>query len=65
MAPYKSAAQRGYMHAAAERGDISKKVVEEFDASSKGKKLPEHAKKTASKKSRTPFDLGGEYKNGL
>lgn len=44
--PYRSKAQRGYMHAAAERGEISSKVVEEFDRASKGQKnLPEHVKK--------------------
>lgn len=43
--PYKSKAQRGYMHAAADRGDVPRKVVEEFDRESKGKKLPERAKK--------------------
>ena len=39
--PYKSKAQQGYLHAAAERGDISPKVVKEFDKASKGLKLPE------------------------
>ena len=41
--PYKSAAQRGYMHAAEKRGDISSKVVGEFDRASVGKKLPARA----------------------
>jgi len=42
MAPYKSEAQRGYMHAAMDRGDISPKVVKEFDKASKDQgKLPE------------------------
>jgi hypothetical protein len=41
--PYKSKKQERYMHAAEKRGDISKKVVDEFDAASKGKKLPESA----------------------
>jgi hypothetical protein len=41
--PYKSDKQRRYMHAAAERGDISESVVDEFDKASKGKKLPESA----------------------
>jgi hypothetical protein len=39
--PYKSDAQRRFMHAAAARGDIPKKTVDEFDKASKGKKLPE------------------------
>ena len=43
--PYKSKAQRGKMHAMAERGEISKKVVAEFDKASKGKKLPAKVKK--------------------
>lgn len=44
--PYKSRAQQGYMHAAAERGEVPKSVVDEFDKASKGKttKLPEHVK---------------------
>lgn len=43
--PYKSKAQSGYMHAAMERGEISPKVVKEFDRASKGKKLPAKVKK--------------------
>jgi hypothetical protein len=43
--PYKSDSQRRYFHAAAAKGDISKKVVSEFDKASKGKKLPEKVKK--------------------
>lgn len=39
--PYKSDAQRRYFHAAAARGEISKKKVQEFDEASKGKQLPE------------------------
>ena len=38
--PYKSDKQRKFMHAAADRGDISRKVVDEFDQASKGKPLP-------------------------
>ena len=37
---YKSSKQMAYMHAAADRGDIPRKVVEEFDRESKGKKIP-------------------------
>lgn len=39
--PYKSDAQRRYFHAAEKRGDVSKKVVDEYDKASKGKNLPE------------------------
>lgn len=47
--PYKSQAQRAAMHAKADRGEISRKVVKEFDEASKGKKLPEHAPKKKGK----------------
>lgn len=39
--PFKSEAQRKYMNAAAARGEIPKKTVDEFNQASKGKKLPE------------------------
>ena len=39
--PYKSDRQRRFFHAAEKRGDISHKVVAEWDKASKGKKLPE------------------------
>lgn len=45
--PYKSQAQQKFMNAAAKRGEISKKVVSEFNEASKGMKLP---KKAAKKK---------------
>lgn len=38
--PYKSEKQRKFMHAAERRGDIDKKVVDEFDAATKKKGLP-------------------------
>lgn len=44
--PYRSQAQQGYLHAAADRGDVSRKVVSDFDrATSKRQyaRLPEHA----------------------
>lgn len=41
--PYVSDKQRKFFHAAEERGDISKKIVDEFDKASKGKELPEYA----------------------
>lgn len=44
--PYKSDAQRRFFHAAEARGEISHKTVKEFDRASKGKKLPEHVKKS-------------------
>ena len=43
--PYKSEAQRKKFHAMEARGEISKKVVDEYDKASKGKKLPEKVKK--------------------
>jgi hypothetical protein len=42
--PYKSKAQQGKFHAMEERGEISPKVVREFDKASKGKKLPARVK---------------------
>lgn len=39
--PYRSDAQRRLFHAKLNRGEISAKVVREFDKASKGKKLPE------------------------
>jgi hypothetical protein len=47
--PYKSEAQRRAMHAKAERGEISKATVNEFDKATKGKKLPERAKQPKKK----------------
>lgn len=47
--PYKSKAQERAMHAKAERGEISKSVIAEFDKASKGKKLPARVKKKAGK----------------
>ncbi len=43
--PFKSQSQRRAMNAKAARGEISKKVINEFNQSSKGKKLPEKVKK--------------------
>lgn len=48
--PYKSSAQRRKFHAMEARGEISPKVVKEFDEASKGKKLPEKVKNTKAKK---------------
>ncbi len=47
--PYKSKAQRGKFHAMEERGEISPKVVAEWDKASKGKKLPERVKPKSKK----------------
>jgi len=43
--PYKSKAQQKKFHAMEKKGEISSKVVKEFDKASKGKKLPEKVKK--------------------
>ena len=43
--PYVSDAQRHRFHAMLKRHEISKKTVDEWYRASKGKKLPEHAKK--------------------
>ena len=48
--PYKSDSQRRFFHAAANRGEISKKTLAEWDAASKGKKLPEKVKDKKGKK---------------
>lgn len=45
--PYRSRAQQKFFHSAEARGEISPKVVKEFDQATKGKygSLPEHVKK--------------------
>lgn len=55
--PYKSDAQRKLFHAKEVRGEISAKVVKEFDKASKGKKLPEHVAKKG-------YSSGGKIKYG-
>lgn len=47
--PYKSQAQRKAMNAMALRGEIDKAVVAEFNAKSRGKKLPFKVKKKKRK----------------
>lgn len=42
--PYKSQAQAGKFHEMLKRGEISAKVVKEFDTASKGLKLPKRVK---------------------
>lgn len=43
--PYKSEAQRKKFHAMEKKGEISHKIVREFDRASNGKSLPERVKK--------------------
>ena len=43
--PYRSRKQQRYMHAAAERGEISQKTVQEFDRATDFSNLPESAPK--------------------
>lgn len=43
--PYKSNAQRKWAHTKSGMKKLGKKTVEEFDEASRGKKLPERAKK--------------------
>jgi hypothetical protein len=47
--PYKSQAQRKKFHAMLSRGEISAKIVAEFDRASKGKKLPKRIGKKIRK----------------
>lgn len=42
--PFKSEAQRKFMNAAANRGEIKKSVVDEYNQASKGMKLPNKVK---------------------
>ena len=46
--PFKSAAQRGYLHAHPEI--LGKKALAEWDAASKGQHVPEHVAKKPSYK---------------
>jgi hypothetical protein len=57
--PYKSDAQRRFFHAAEARGDIKPSTVKEFDAASKGKKLPEKKHMSNEKKTYGDMDLDG------
>ena len=47
--PATSKKQLRYINAAAERGEISESVRDEFNRTSKGKKLPERAPKKGAK----------------
>ena len=51
--PYASQKQRGKFHAMEQRGQISSKVVKEFDDASKGLKLPKGLKRPVSIKRRS------------
>lgn len=48
--PYVSNAQRKKFHVLEKEGKISPKVVDEYDAATKGMKLPEHVKSKSSSK---------------
>lgn len=48
--PYKSKAQERKLNLMAKQGKISQKVVDEFNAASKGLKLPERVEKKAKSK---------------
>lgn len=43
--PFKSIAQQRYMNMLAKRGEISKKVIEEFNSSTNYKELPKKVNK--------------------
>ena len=58
--PYKSEAQRGKFHAMEERGEISKKTVDEFDKASKGMKLPYHVSPRKGKLDKAMSKVGGK-----
>ncbi len=45
MSPYASKSQRKKFHAMLARGEISQATVDEWDAATRGKKLPERAVK--------------------
>ena len=63
--PYKTDKQRRYFHAAEARGEISHKVVHEFDQASKGMSLPEAIKKKKKDEHIKKMFLGGSaYETG-
>jgi hypothetical protein len=45
--PFKSQAQRGFMHAAESRGQVPKGTAAKWESHTKRKKLPQHVAKTA------------------
>lgn len=58
--PYKSDKQRRFFHAAEDRGEISPKVVKEFDSASKGLSLPEAVKKKKNQEEVKKLWRGGK-----
>lgn len=48
--PFRSKAQRRKFYSMMEKGEISKKVVDEYEKESKDKRLPEKVKKSKMKK---------------
>ena len=48
--PYKSKAQAAKFHILEKEGKIAPSVVKEWDAATKGKKLPEHTKSAPKRK---------------
>lgn len=64
-APFKSQAQRRKFYAMANRGEISKKTVKEWESETpKNKKLPERVKKTADLNATTFAQMGGDFAFG-
>jgi hypothetical protein len=57
--PYKSDSQRRKFHAMEARGEISNKVVKEFDEASNGMKLPEAIRKKKGKEAQRKAWRGG------
>ncbi len=51
--PFKSQAQRGFMHAAEARGDVPKGTAARWEAHTKRKKLPQHVEKPGHKRPQT------------
>lgn len=62
--PYQSKAQRGKFHAMEARGAISHATVTEWDAASKGKRLPARVHRKSSTPSR-PASSGHEGLDAL
>ena len=54
--PFKSEAQRKFMNAAANRGEIKRSTVDEFNKSSKGMKLPQKVSEGGKVKSQKEKD---------
>lgn len=54
--PFKSEAQRKFMNAAANRGDIKQSTVDEFNKASRGMKLPKKLSEGGQVKSKEEKD---------